>query len=533
RGGEVNWKTVPGISQEDLTGVRARIAANKLVRDELTRKLARIDSDIALIASVAGAGRSERLAVMSKLGIPPDRPAVAPDAENPEELLRTRKQERQKLAARLGPDHREMVVLQKEIDRLEKVVQQRKTDGQEMDELGRHLVALKREQAVLGAEGKKLDEAIAADEKTAAAIGELQGKIDRVQGDEAQVARRVQEKELEKAQAVAARPGAPKPEATTTSEPAAQTTPAAPTLSQPLWVGALLGLLLGGGCALAGALGGRTPRPSGDIRRLGVPVLGTVPKIRTDLPSSRPSTTGLDPLLAAFFRPNGPDSAAYHAIRDQLLALTDGWGHQVLQVSSPGPGDGKSTLAANLAISLAQSGKRVLLLDCDFGTARIQRLFNLRRPEVGLTSVTGGEVTLEAAVQGSEIPNLFVMGCGSRPSNPADLLGGPKFAEVLAEVRDRYEFVVVDTPPVLTTGDAAVLAAQADGVLLVFRTGKDAGLAERAREQLGAVGARVLGAVANTGARGPAGPVGPMQQPVRPAERPPAEEPIGALPKKG
>jgi capsular exopolysaccharide synthesis family protein len=254
-----------------------------------------------------------------------------------------------------------------------------------------------------------------------------------------------------------------------------------------------------------------------------------VPKIRTDLPSSRPSTTGLDPLLGTFFRPTGPDSAIYHGIRDQILALTEGKGHQVIQVTSPGPGDGRSTLAANLAISLAQSGKRVLLLDCDFGTGRIPRLFNLRRPDVGLTSVTGGEVKLEAALHASEVPNLSVMAGGSRPSNPADLLSGPKCAELFAELRERYEFVIVDTPPVPAGREAIAVASRADGVLLVCRAAKDVGPAERAREQLEAAGARVLGVVMNLAARPSTGAA-----PAPPEPRPPARpELVAALPKKG
>jgi capsular exopolysaccharide synthesis family protein len=230
-------------------------------------------------------------------------------------------------------------------------------------------------------------------------------------------------------------------------------------------------------------------------RRLGVPVLGHIPR----LAETKAVSPEIDPTLAAFHRPKSGEAEAYRGVRTQLYFSTRGQAHQVVQITSPNPGDGKSTLAANLAISIAQSGKRVVLLDCDFRRPRVHRLFRLDRPEIGLASVMAGEADLAAATQPCPaVPNLSLMPCGPRPANPAELLTSPKFQEVLAELRDAYDFVVIDSPPVLAVSDPSAVAPRADGVLMVFRMTKSAGpAAERAREQLLAVGARLIGVVVN------------------------------------
>ena len=117
-----------------------------------------------------------------------------------------------------------------------------------------------------------------------------------------------------------------------------------------------------------------------------------------------------------------------------------------------------------------------------------------------------GDARLEAAVRGCEVENLFVMPCGPRPDNPAELLTSPKFQEVLAELKGLYDFVVIDSPPVLAVSDPVAIASRVDGVLMVFRmTKRTRPAAERTREQLAAVGARILGVVVNASADRSAG----------------------------
>src|SRR5207344_2009332 len=112
-------------------------------------------------------------------------------------------------------------------------------------------------------------------------------------------------------------------------------------------------------------------------------------------------------------------------------------------------------------------------------------------PELGLASVVADQADLGAAVQGCEIENLSLLPCGPRPANPAELLTAPKFQEILDDLRANYDFVILDTPPVLAVSDPAAVAPRADGIILVFRMSPEAGpTAERGKEELAAVGER-------------------------------------------
>ena len=273
----------------------------------------------------------------------------------------------------------------------------------------------------------------------------------------------------------------------------------APVLVQSLLLGAVFGLLLGIGLGLWAEIADRSFRSPLDIRRhLRVPVLGHIPPIRTNDPPEYKPSAALDPILAVILRPHSAEAEAVRGIRTQLLFSTSGTEHQVLQVTSPNPGDGKSTLSANLAISLAKSNKRVVLVDCDFRKPRIHRMFALPNAELGLASVVADQADLGAVIQGCEIENLSLLPCGPRPANPAELLTTPKFQEMLDDLRANFDYVILDTPPVLAVSDPAAVAPRADGVILVFRMTKDARpAAERAMDDLTAVGGKILGVVVN------------------------------------
>jgi polysaccharide biosynthesis transport protein len=276
-----------------------------------------------------------------------------------------------------------------------------------------------------------------------------------------------------------------------------------PVLFTWLLPGLFVGGLVGAGLALLIELRDKSFRSPAEIReRLGVPVIGHLPTIRLDMPSEADVSADYDPSLVAAVRPKSVEAEAYRGVRAQVLQLSEDKGHQVIQVSSPTPGDGKSTLAANLAISLAQSGKRTVLLDCDFRKPRVHKLFALAKPEVGLASVTGGATKLEEAIRHSDVSNLDLLPCGPRPDNPAELLSGQRFQEVLRELRERYEMVIVDTPPILAVSDPRVVAQRVDGVVMVFRiSNKVRPLVERAKEYLTDMGANLLGVVVNGGGK--------------------------------
>src|SRR4029077_560584 len=134
----------------------------------------------------------------------------------------------------------------------------------------------------------------------------------------------------------------------------------------------------------------------------------------------------LDPLFCSYYRPKSVDAEAYRAVRTALYFSTQGEGHKLIQITSPDMGDGKSTLIGNLAISIAQSGKKTLIIDADLRRPRLHKMLQVAA-RVGLASVMAGETNLAAATRETPIPNLSLLPCGPLPSNPAELLTSPHF----------------------------------------------------------------------------------------------------------
>ena len=156
---------------------------------------------------------------------------------------------------------------------------------------------------------------------------------------------------------------------------------------------------------------------------------------------------------------------------------------------APTPATARARWPRTSRSALAKSDKRVVLVDCDFRKPRVHRMFAL--PNAGTRAGLGrrGPGRPRGVVQGCEIENLSLLPCGPRPANPAELLTTPKFQEILDDLRANYDFVIIDTPPVLAVSDPAAVAPRADGVILVFRMTKDARpAAERAKDDLTAVG---------------------------------------------
>jgi capsular exopolysaccharide synthesis family protein len=181
-----------------------------------------------------------------------------------------------------------------------------------------------------------------------------------------------------------------------------------------------------------------------------------------------------------------------------LYFSTQGKEHRVIQITSPDPGDGKTTLASNLAISIAQSGKRVLVVDADFRRPKLAKLFGVDDSQSGFAMAITGAATMEQAVQRTNIDNLDIMPCGPRPRNPSELLTSSGFKEMVDNFRESYDFVILDSPPLLVVADATIVAAQSDAVMLVIRLRKNArDHAVQALEMLHTVDAHVAGVVVN------------------------------------
>ncbi len=194
----------------------------------------------------------------------------------------------------------------------------------------------------------------------------------------------------------------------------------------------------------------------------------------------------------------------YRSLRANLLfALVDD-PPKVIVLTSPGPREGKSTTCANLAVVLAQAEKKTLILDCDLRKPVIHGIFDLHNIR-GIVNVLSGQRRLQEVWQ-EPLSGLKVVTAGPVPPNPAELLSSRRFAEFLASVRRDFDYVLIDAPPVGLVSDAAILATQGDGVLLVLdaQNTRKGALRESMRSLQG-VGANVLGTVMNNVKRGKGG----------------------------
>jgi capsular exopolysaccharide synthesis family protein len=228
---------------------------------------------------------------------------------------------------------------------------------------------------------------------------------------------------------------------------------------------------------------------------LGLPVVGHIPLMeRDDRNAADPSV--IDPLIYVHHEPKSVEAEAYREVRTALYFSARGGGNRVIQITSPDPGAGKTTLAANLAVSIAQSGRKVLLVDADFRRPRLHKIFAVRDGE-GLSSVLAGETELADAVKPC-LPCLSILPCGKRPANPAELLTSSQFSDLVHVMREQYEFVLLDTPPLLVVTDPCVVAARVDGVFMIIQVARNGRPGtQRSMELLSSIGAKVLGIVVN------------------------------------
>ncbi len=278
-----------------------------------------------------------------------------------------------------------------------------------------------------------------------------------------------------------------------------------------LALGMALGLLLGLGGAVGRDLLDRTVRTAEDTEReLGLPVLGALPNVtgasgvsstyygrRRARKKATADVMNSPPELLVHTHPKSVVAEAARAIRTNLMFMATDNPYRCLLVTSAGPADGKTTVAAYIAIAIAQTGQRVCLVDCDLRKPRVHTLFK-EHNDRGVTTALLEPNQLMSCMLQSEVPNLSVLRAGPTPPNPADLMHSEAFGRLLEDLRSKFDRVVIDSPPIGLVTDGVILATRVDATVLVVRalsTRRDA--AKRAVRSLRDVGANCAGFVLN------------------------------------
>ena len=206
---------------------------------------------------------------------------------------------------------------------------------------------------------------------------------------------------------------------------------------------------------------------------------------------------GLD--LITFKEPNSPVSETYRTLRTNIQFSSFDKKIKTLLVTSSGPGEGKTTTSSNLAMVMAQGGNKTLLIDCDQRKPQVHKVFGFSN-ENGLSNilVNENEIDINTGIHETDQPNLYVLSSGTRPPNPAELLGSTKMKNFIEELKKTYDFIILDTPPIIMVTDAQLISQYTDGCLLVIASGEaERDLAIKAKGLLEKVNAKILGTVLN------------------------------------
>ena len=286
--------------------------------------------------------------------------------------------------------------------------------------------------------------------------------------------------------------------------------PVYPRVPLNMAAGIFAGLLLGIGAAFLRGLLDRTLKVPDDIKdELQMTFLGLLPNYernakgvmdpslkRSRRKRGRPVPLSGKPELIVHDQPTSSIAEAARAIRTNLIFMAPDNPHKTLLVTSPGPREGKTTVACCIAVAMAQAGQRVLLLDCDLRRPRVHRIFDLST-DTGVTTALIEGVS-DDAIHSTSVPRLFVMPCGPVPPNPAEIFHSEKFRKLLDAVTSKFDRVIIDSPPVVAVTDATILSTLVDGTVLIaraFATRKEFG--RHAVRSIRDVGGNLAGCVLN------------------------------------
>lgn len=272
--------------------------------------------------------------------------------------------------------------------------------------------------------------------------------------------------------------------------------PAFPRMERNVALAGILSLFIGIAFAFFLEYLDRTVKSGEDVEKaVGAPLLGIIPAISDEGAKNAGERGSLD--LHVFEEPSSRAAECCRHIRTNLLFMAAEHKFKTLVVASPSPREGKSTTCMYLATTMAQSEQRVLVIDSDLRRPRLHQSLGTSRNQ-GLSNLILGNVALDDVIKTTDIPNLWFLPAGPTPPNPAELLMTERFTEILAELGERFDRIILDSPPILAVTDPLVLAKNADGIVLVMKAGSTTrDHAQRAARQLYDVDARVAGAILN------------------------------------
>jgi len=272
--------------------------------------------------------------------------------------------------------------------------------------------------------------------------------------------------------------------------------PVSPKPAQTMAIGLIVGIMMGLSGALLQDFLDQRLRSSDEISQLlDLPLLGTIPHMNGKFTAPQRGQE-------VHLRTRSDVSEAYRTVRTAIYFGVPEDSGKTIVVTSPAPGDGKSTIASNISIAMAQAGRKVLLIDADCRRPTQHKSFSVEA-EVGLSTVLLGRSPLPAALHSTSVQNLDILPCGPLPTNPAELLDSQAFIDLLKVLRPKYDKIIIDSPPVVPVTDSRIIAASCDVTILVLRAEKSTRkMAQYACDCLSAVGANVLGVVVNDVPRG-------------------------------
>jgi succinoglycan biosynthesis transport protein ExoP len=233
-----------------------------------------------------------------------------------------------------------------------------------------------------------------------------------------------------------------------------------------------------------------------DVKQyLKIPYLGSSPLFSAKGKGNPEEDT--NPELVTLHSPKSTASESYRGIRTSILFSSAESAPQVILITSAGPLEGKTITTANLAVTMAQPGSKVIILDCDMRRPKMHKVFGMARDQ-GLSNLLAGSSDMDKSIFHTQVPNLDIIPCGPIPPNPSEMLGSARMATLLNDLRKQYTHILIDSSPSTAVTDAVVVSKSVDGVVLVIRAGATAReIVKNGIAQFEAVGARILGAVLN------------------------------------